>query len=38
LSGVTHVASREDVAENLLLSQVDFLRSALAGPVVRTAP
>jgi dipeptidyl-peptidase-4 len=32
LSGVTHVASREDVAENLLLSQVDFLRSALAAP------
>ncbi|HUC14386.1 MAG TPA: prolyl oligopeptidase family serine peptidase, partial [Acidimicrobiales bacterium] len=32
LSGVTHVAAREDIAENLLLSQVDFLRSALAGP------
>jgi dipeptidyl-peptidase-4 len=32
LSGVTHVASREDVAENLLVSQVDFLRSALAAP------
>ncbi len=32
LSGVTHVASREDVAENLLLSQVAFLRSALAAP------
>ncbi len=32
LSGVTHVAAREDIAENLLLSQVDFLRSALAAP------
>jgi dipeptidyl-peptidase 4 len=29
LSGVTHMASQEDVAENLLLLQVDFLRSAL---------
>ncbi len=29
LSGVTHVASQEDVAENLLLLQVDFLRTAL---------
>jgi dipeptidyl-peptidase 4 len=29
LSGVTHMASREDVAENLLLLQVDFLRSSL---------
>lgn len=38
LSGVTHVASREDVAENLLLSQVDFFRSALGGPVRSTAP
>jgi dipeptidyl-peptidase-4 len=38
LSGVTHVASREDVAENLLLSQVDFLRSALAGPAGGTTP
>jgi dipeptidyl-peptidase-4 len=37
LSGVTHVASREDVAENLLLSQVDFFRSALGGPVRSTA-
>jgi dipeptidyl-peptidase-4 len=37
LSGVTHVASREDVAENLLLSQVDFFRSALGGPVRGTA-
>jgi dipeptidyl-peptidase-4 len=32
LSGVTHVAAREDIAENLLLTQVDFLRSALAVP------
>jgi dipeptidyl-peptidase-4 len=32
LSGVTHVASREDVAENLLLSQVAFLRAALGAP------
>jgi len=30
LSGVTHMASREDVAENLLLAQRDFLREALA--------
>lgn len=29
LSGVTHMASQEAVAENLLLLQVDFLRSAL---------
>jgi dipeptidyl-peptidase 4 len=29
LSGVTHMASQEEVAENLLLLQVDFLRSAL---------
>jgi len=29
LSGVTHMASQEDVAENLLLLQVEFLRSAL---------
>ncbi|HYK31199.1 MAG TPA: prolyl oligopeptidase family serine peptidase [Streptosporangiaceae bacterium] len=33
LTGVTHMASQEEVAENLLLLQVDFLRSALAlGP------
>ena len=30
LSGVTHMASQEDVAENLLLLQVDFLRQALS--------
>jgi dipeptidyl-peptidase-4 len=35
LSGSTHMASQEEVAENLLLLQVDFLRHALpngAGP------
>ena len=31
LSGVTHMTPREEVAENLLLLQVDFLRSALGG-------
>jgi dipeptidyl-peptidase 4 len=30
LSGVTHMASQETVAENLLLLQLDFLRGALA--------
>jgi dipeptidyl-peptidase 4 len=29
LTGVTPLASQEDVAENLLLLQLDFLRSAL---------
>ncbi len=29
LTGVTHMASQEDVAENLLLLQLDFLRTAL---------
>jgi len=29
LSGVTHMASQEEVAENLLLLQVDFLRASL---------
>jgi dipeptidyl-peptidase-4 len=29
LSGITHMATQEDVAENLLLLQVDFLRRAL---------
>jgi dipeptidyl-peptidase-4 len=33
LSGITHVAAREDVAENLLLLQIDFLRQALARAV-----
>jgi dipeptidyl-peptidase 4 len=30
LSGVTHMTPQEEVAENLLLLQVDFLRTALA--------
>ena len=29
LTGVTHMASQEDVAENLLLLQLDFLRRSL---------
>ena len=29
LAGITHMASQEEVAENLLLLQVDFLRQAL---------
>ena len=29
LSGITHMASQEAVAENLLLLQLDFLRGAL---------
>jgi dipeptidyl-peptidase-4 len=32
LSGVTHMTPQEEVAENLLLLQVDFLRSALSAP------
>jgi dipeptidyl-peptidase 4 len=35
LSGVTHMASQEQVAENLLLLQVDFLRDALGLPPAR---
>ena len=35
LTGVTHMASQEEVAENLLLLQVDFLRSALRIPHLR---
>ena len=31
LSGITHMASQETVAANLLLLQLDFLRRALAG-------
>ncbi len=31
LSGITHMASQETVAENLLLLQLDFLRTSLAG-------
>ena len=30
LTGVTHMANQEEVAENLLLLQLDFLRNALA--------
>ena len=33
LTGITHMASQETVAENLLLLQLDFLRHAL-GPVI----
>jgi len=32
LSGITHMASQETVAENLLLLQLDFLRAALGRP------
>ena len=32
LSGITHMASQETVAENLLLLQLDFLRRALGVP------
>ena len=32
LSGITHMASQETVAENLLLLQLDFLRGALDPP------
>jgi dipeptidyl-peptidase-4 len=32
LTGVTHMATREDVAENLLLLQVEFLHRALGRP------
>jgi dipeptidyl-peptidase-4 len=32
LPGVTHVASREDVTESLLLNSVEFFRQALAHP------
>jgi dipeptidyl-peptidase-4 len=32
LSGITHMTPQEEVAENLLLLQVDFLRTALACP------
>jgi len=31
LSGITHMAAQETVAENLLLLQLDFLRTALSG-------
>ena len=32
LSGVTHMTPQEEVAENMLLLQVDFLRRHLGGP------
>src|SRR5581483_9688457 len=32
LPGITHMTPQEEVAENLLLLQVEFLRSALGGP------
>jgi dipeptidyl-peptidase 4 len=38
LSGVTHMASQEVVAENLLLLQVDFLRRALGLPLASAGP
>jgi dipeptidyl-peptidase-4 len=31
LSGITHMASQETVAQNLLMLQLDFLRYALGG-------
>ena len=37
LSGVTHLASQEEVAENLLLLQVDFLRQTLGLERAKTA-
>ena len=36
LSGITHMASQETVAENLLLLQLDFLRRALGGALAAT--
>jgi dipeptidyl-peptidase-4 len=36
LSGITHMASQETVAENLLLLQLDFLRSALETRALET--
>lgn len=38
LSGITHMATQETVAENLLLLQRDFLREALRGPARVTGP
>ncbi len=38
LTGVTHMASQETVAENLLLLQLDFLRRALGVPAVQQSP
>jgi dipeptidyl-peptidase-4 len=37
LTGITHMASQETVAENLLTLQLDFLRGALAIPEPRAA-
>jgi dipeptidyl-peptidase 4 len=37
LSGVTHLASQEEVAENLLLLQIDFLRQTLGLEPPKTA-
>jgi dipeptidyl-peptidase-4 len=34
LTGVTHMPVEEEVAENLLLLQVDFLKTALGGPAL----
>jgi dipeptidyl-peptidase-4 len=39
LTGVTHMAAQEEVAENLLLLELDFLRGALgAGPQAQGGP
>ena len=38
LPAVTHVAVREDVAENLLVTQVEFFRHALAEPAPNLPP
>jgi dipeptidyl-peptidase-4 len=38
LTGVTHMASQEEVAENLLLLQVDFLHTALGRQVAPVGP
>ena len=38
LTGVTHMANQEDVAENLLLFQLAFLRQALPGGADATMP
>ena len=40
LSGVTHMTPQEEVAENLLLLQVEFLREALGmgGPDEHQGP
>jgi len=36
--GVTHMTPQEEVAENLLLHQLDFLRRSLAPAHVPTTP